>query len=141
MNQRTDAKAPPDIPEDAQCKLYPTDQSVFFRTTNGNETDCLLPEFDFELITSVEFQKRGVCLPDEKVAITLHDCFVGKLPTSFADGSGSTRREGQTFCFEECFVELGELDLFRPVLLGDGVSTPLSKFCFGSVSEFFDSVE
>ena len=56
---------------------------LILRTTHRDEANCLLAQFDFELITCFQVEQGGVCLADQKVAIALHRGDVGQLPTTF----------------------------------------------------------
>ena len=45
---------------------------LLFRTTHRDEANCLLAQFDFELVTRFQTQHCGICLADQKIAIALH---------------------------------------------------------------------
>ena len=80
-------KIPMDLTGTMGARLSSVSQEsiLLFRTTHRDEANCLLAQFDFELIACFQVEQGGVCLADQKVAVSLGNCFVGQLATTFAD--------------------------------------------------------
>ena len=113
---------------------------VFFRSTNGHQTDLLAAQFDFKFISGFEIQKCCVGLANQQVSIALNCGDVAQLASAFADATDACGAKADTFGFQECLVESGEVQTISTVLFVGDVATGANQIGLAGITQLFDFV-
>ena len=96
----------------------------------------LATQLDFKLIARLEFEHARVGLANHQVAVELNFGAEAEFATTFARLGRST--EINPLGCQKGFVERGEVEAFRSILLGRDVSAGANKVGFADIAQLFD---